>query len=183
MFLVFQLCAPPLPTEVRGADMTPPCRATAGTQGRAPGDPGHQRRSQELHNPPGFCRGHISEPSSSSSVEAAHSPRSASSFLVQQPRPETRPEGRAAPPPSAAPALALAPTRRPGPGPRALEAWPKAVRTRRTPSLLLSPEGWSTFRGSRSHHLDPTRTFPPKRSPTSSPAPPHALPPPSLGNP
>lgn len=53
---VFQLCSPPLSTELflllkigplrsGGADMTSACPATLGSQGGTPGDPGHQTSS------------------------------------------------------------------------------------------------------------------------------------------
>ena len=108
MFLVFQLCAPPLPTEVRGADMTPPCRATAGTQGRTPGDPGHQRRSPGVSQSPRvLLRAHFRAlvlvlGGGSEATPSRAAPRSLPAFRQLLPGPTAppgdAPEGRAEPP-------------------------------------------------------------------------------------
>lgn len=109
-------------------------------------------------------------------------------MLVRQPRPTRKralksrrsppalPPGRSSPCPGPSP-----PPCRQRPCPPTLEAWLKAVHTHAIHSLDASIWWFSIFRGSCGHHHDPVRTFPPKRSPTSSPAAPRSLPPPSLG--
>ena len=88
--------------------MTPPCRATAGTQGRTPGDPGHQRRSPGVSQSPRvLLRAHFRAlvlvlRGGSEATPSRAAPRSLPAFRQLLPGPTAppgdAPEGRAEPP-------------------------------------------------------------------------------------